>query len=137
MSMTIHFDGLSEWDAAVDRLIERTSAASKEVVSKGAELINKNAAERAPVRRGTLRRSIRRTKLAPFTATSWMAECGPTVIYGRRVALGFGPGGSLGIDSLGRHYHQKGNNFWERGLSDSEAELRTLYIETYSAALEE
>jgi HK97 gp10 family phage protein len=130
MTIGIHFDGLSEWDAAVDEMIARAAAASREIVLKGTEIIDKNAAKRAPVKSGTLRRSIRRTKLAQFSATGYMAECGPTVKYGRRIELGF-----KGTDSLGRKYNQNGRPYFEPGVKDSEEELRDLYFSTYAEAL--
>lgn len=130
MPFSVHFDGMSEWGAAVDELIAKADEASKEVVTKGVEIINKHAKVHAPVKSGNLRRGIARTKLARFTASSWMAETGPTAVYGRRIDLGF-----VGADSLGRVYDQAGNPFWETGVDESQAELEALYTDVYSAAL--
>jgi hypothetical protein len=102
--VSIHIDGIREWDEAVDVLIERAAEASREAVSTGAELIANHGKQEAPVKEGTLRRGIVRTKLEQFTPDSWLAEVGPTAVYGRRVDLGF-----HGTDALGRHYDQAGN----------------------------
>lgn len=129
-SVSIHFEGLPEWQAAVDGLIERAGAAAREVVSKGAEVVANHGKAEAPVKQGTLRRSIVRTKLESFGPDSWLAEVGPTTVYGRRVDLGF-----HGTDKLGRHYDQAGNPYWERAVAGSEGELEDLYIETFTKAL--
>jgi hypothetical protein len=130
-SVTIRFEGLPAWNAAVDGLIERGNLAAREVVTKGAEVVANHGKQEAPVKEGTLRRGIVRTKLEEFGPAAWLAEVGPTAVYGRRVDLGF-----HGTDALGRNYDQAGNPYWERAQGGSEAELADLYYDIFARALE-
>ena len=107
---------LNGWMASIDALVAAVDTATRTGVSKGASLIEATAKSNfGPVHAkgtpktsdkpqsisGTLRRSIRRIPLTPVSIgrNSWMQSVAPTVIYGRRIELGF-----TGVDSLGRHY---------------------------------
>jgi len=81
--------------AALDALIGRLRAAGPVALAKSAAAFQAAGMARSPVRRGTLRRSWR------VEVEGDVAEVGPTVIYSRRVELGFLPPNT---DSLGRQF---------------------------------
>ena len=93
----------------------------------GALPIQNAAKANAPVKTGTLRRSI----------TSWEAEDGSLAIavgsrgvpYARRIELGF-----VGVDSLGRHYNQAPRPYLRPAL-DSEAGAAVAEVERAVMAL--
>jgi hypothetical protein len=125
-----HFDGLSEWQTAVDEMIARTTVAAREVVTLGGHIIEAAAKERAPVVTGTLRRSIAVTKVQQLSIDQWLSETGPTTAYGRRIELGF-----HGADSLGRVYNQAGQPYFGPAVEDSMPAVETLYYETFAKAI--
>lgn len=64
----------------------------------------------------------------------WSAQVGPTVIYGRRLELGY-----HGTDSLGRNYGNPGQSprpFLSVGLKEAEPAVRDLATAEYLAAQE-
>lgn len=103
--------GVNELRAALDKAIVQATAHARDAVAETAALVEKQAKLDATgrpgpiVRTGTLRRSII-TEGPVQTGLSWRARIGPTVIYGRRVELGF-----VGADSLGRVYDQPGRPY--------------------------
>jgi len=105
---TVEFDllGVPEFVAALEAMDARVDAATGTAVRDGALIIQRQAQTNASGRpgprviTGTLRRSIR-VDGPHRIGTAWEARVGPTVVYGRRVELGFD-----GTDSLGRTYHQ-------------------------------
>jgi HK97 gp10 family phage protein len=70
------------------------------IVSVGAFPIENEAKALAPVKTGTLMRSIH-TEIEVASPTRATAKIGPSVPYGARLEYGF-----VGTDSLGRHYNQ-------------------------------
>jgi len=117
MPDAIVWHGLTEFDVALEGLVDRAQAASREAVveaAHAAELAMKQHAGEGgrhaqgtptpatpgggpAVISGTLRRSIRVGEIQPFGVTGYSAKVGPTAIYGRRVELEYdypytGPG---------------------------------------------
>jgi hypothetical protein len=103
-----HFEGVSEFAHAMERMVTRIDAAAVNIVREGAAIIEREAKLRAgesgrhargtptpavqgagpAIVTGTLRRSIHTE--GPTRAGGigrWQAMIGPSVIYGRRVEL--------------------------------------------------
>lgn len=115
--MDMHFTGINEAIAAIEKQINQAQQASVEIVAETAALVENTAkknfegshAKGAPhvggdkpnVVSGSLRRSIRHSPIVRDGATGAMTRVGPTMVYGRRVELGF-----VGTDSAGRSYNQ-------------------------------
>lgn len=103
----IEWTGVSEFVARLQRIGERASIEARagvvEVVSEVERLAKQNASGRPGpnVVTGTLRRGIAQTPATPWGLMGWQAKIRPTVIYSRRIELGF-----HGADSRGRHYDQ-------------------------------
>lgn len=97
--------GLEEFRAAIERKRAAVRLETRRAVAAGGAQVERAAKINASGRpgpnviTGTLRRSIRTTQVTPYGRGGWEARVGPTVIYGRRVELGF-----LGTDSAGRVY---------------------------------
>jgi hypothetical protein len=97
--------GLSEFRAAIARKRAAMSAETRRAVAEGGAEVEKAAKINASGRpgpeviTGTLRRGINTAPVTPFGALGWQTHVGPTVIYGRRVELGF-----VGVDAAGRRY---------------------------------
>lgn len=81
--------------AAFDAMLARVRAAGPQVVAKQALALQAAGMALTRVRRGTLRRSWR------VELRGNEAQVGPTVVYARRIELGFLPPLS---DSLGRQF---------------------------------
>jgi len=128
---SVVFEGIGEFDAAIDELIERAGAGAQQFVAKGGLLIEAEAESRAPVQTGTLRRSIHVGSVSEVGLGRWQSETYPSTIYSRRIELGF-----HGNDSLGRHYDQAGQPYLSPGLSDAMPGLRALHVATMAAAME-
>ncbi len=86
--------------AAAQSIQSALSAGLEKIATAGAYPIMNEAMRLAPLKTGTLRRSIHvlTTELTPTRA---VVSVGPDVPYGRRLEFGF-----VGKDSLGRNYHQ-------------------------------
>ncbi len=105
---TLEFDllGVPEFVAALEAMAGRVDRATGMAARDAALVIQRQARTNASgrpgprVRTGTLRRSIR-VDGPRRVGTGWEARVGPTVIYSRRVELGFD-----GTDAIGRTYHQ-------------------------------
>lgn len=110
MSVTVRWEGLPRFDRAVLDHIEDARDAAHQFVSQGLHLIEAKIKVRAgeggrhargtptPASRGggpavisgTLRRSITVGPIDAKGIAGFEGETGPTVIYGRRVELGYG-----------------------------------------------
>jgi Bacteriophage HK97-gp10, putative tail-component len=124
---TIH--GIPELDAALTAMAARVETATRAAVIEAAHVAQRASMEEAPVVTGTLRRSII-TEGPISVAGGASAQVGPSVIYGRRVELGF-----FGSDSLGRSYSQAGNPYMERGLAAIQDQLTGIFEAAWGAAL--
>lgn len=121
MSARIVWTGGREFAAALSGLNTRMQAASRMAVLQASMFLireaKKNASGPARTRKdgtqgsrpgegpgvvtGRLRNSITITSQGPVGARAYEATVAPTVIYARRLELGFS-----GADSRGRHYNQ-------------------------------
>ena len=128
--ISAHWLGLREIGAAFGEFTQRMDDAMKEAVVEAASAIEKSAKARAPVRTrqapvghrgGTLRRGI--TQTAPSKkGESWSASVGPTVIYSRRIELGF-----KGPDALGRVYNQEANPYFVPAVDEVTPRLGEIF----------
>jgi HK97 gp10 family phage protein len=131
VAFDVAFTGVSELKAGFAEIEKRLAEVTRAAVAEGAHFIEARAKQNAPVKTGTLRRSIRVFGPTSIGFGSYMALIGPTVIYGRRVELGF-----HGADSLGRHYDQEGRPY----LGDAYAEamagpLSAIFTKHWSLAV--
>jgi hypothetical protein len=100
--------GVPEFEAGLSTFMAKIGAETMKGVAEGAHLIEAQAKQNASGRpgpnvvTGTLRRSIHVLGPTPLGIGGAVAFVGPTVIYGRRVELGYS-----GTDSLGRNYKQQ------------------------------
>ena len=119
--ISAHWLGLREIGAAFGEFTQRMDDAMKEAVVEAASVIEKSAKARAPVQTGTLRRGI--TQTAPSKkGESWSASVGPTVIYSRRIELGF-----KGPDALGRVYNQEANPYFVPAVDEVTPHLGEIF----------
>lgn len=139
----------SGFQASVDALIDAVNVATRQAVSEGAALIERNAKlqfgpqhpkgtpktvfDRPQSVTSALKRSIHILAPPAEVATGvWMARVAPTLIYGRRIELGF-----HGTDSLGRNYSNPGQPpyaYLKPGVERSEPLLVPLFQAAWDAA---
>jgi hypothetical protein len=118
---------------AQEALSAKAAAASKGSrtgVMLAARAIEASVKRETPVLTGTLRRSIHVEGPEPFGVGGWMAQVGPSEVYGRRVELGF-----HGTDSLGRKYDQDGNPYMERGFARVAPQLPEVFAGAWAEAM--
>lgn len=108
--MTVVIKGLVEAKAALDKKAVAMNAAVRGAVAKGAHMIEKAAKDKLTesshppgtptpagpgdppsLVTGNLRRSITVTGPTQVGPMTWMAQVGPTAIYGRAQELGYEP----------------------------------------------
>ena len=82
------FSGMEEFRKALDEMVAKADAGSREIVTKGALIIENNAKRHAHVISGRLRRSIRLIDVTSLGFGVWKSRVAPTVIYGRIQELG-------------------------------------------------
>lgn len=109
------------FQAGVDGLIVRLRAATERLATDGALIAQGHAMDRAPVRSGTLRRSLHTEPARSDGAGGFHAYMGPTVIYARRIELGF-----HGRDSIGRVYDQYGEPYVRPAFERARPEIMAL-----------
>lgn len=122
--------GLSEFSRALDDIVARANVATRAAVAEAAHLIEAEAKKRAPVETGTLRRSIRVEGPKAESLAVYSARIGPTVIYGRRIELGF-----RGSDSLGRVYNQAGQPYLRPAFESVNDRLAEIFRRSWSKAI--
>jgi bacteriophage HK97-gp10 putative tail-component len=102
----VFWTGVPDFAARLAEITAKANLAAREAVVEAASELENFAKQRASgrpgpdVRTGTLRRGITHDPVRP-AGLGWETNVGPTVIYSRRIELGF-----YGADSLGRHYAQ-------------------------------
>jgi hypothetical protein len=129
--VSVHFEGVDDFEKAVDALIAHSNVAVASFVIQGGHMIEAEAKARAPVQTGTLRRSIGVWEGPTARGLgTWSSKTYPTTVYSRRVELGF-----HGTDSLGRHYDQAGQPYLGPGLDAVRDRLGTLHETMMRAAL--
>lgn len=105
----IVWKGLQEFEARLGTVVTFVDEAARQSVAEIAgklEELAKNRASGRPgpeVITGHLRGGIKVAPIVRVTGHKWGTEVGPTMIYSRRVELGFN-----GTDALGRTYRQPG-----------------------------
>ena len=128
--------GIPQFAAALDRVVVQASVEARAAVAELAGLIEKRAKANASGRpgpnviTGTLRRGIRSEPITPWGLRGWRTRVGPTVIYSRRIELGF-----HGVDRLGRHYDQPGYPYFVPAFRQTMYEAGTIYYRHWTAAL--
>jgi len=115
--------------------IQRALAGSLvDIVRVGAMPIENEAKTLAPVKTGTLRRSIH-TEVIDSSSTSATARTGTDVVYARRLEFGF-----VGRDSLGRLYNQAPRPYlrpaFDTKKAQAIADMKAIWRETVQDALE-
>lgn len=152
------FVGVSDFQRALVRKVGAADVAARGVVTTGGHAIERFAkqnfrsgdpgaqgrdskgrfARRSPVGHdgtfpnaitGTAKRSIT-VKGPTRRGGGWRSETGPTVVYGRRLELGFS-----GTDSLGRVYNQPPYPFLAPAMREALPIIRALHRDIYRKAL--
>ena len=113
------------FQAAVDALIARVHAAGAVAVKKATLAIQAAGMANTKVVSGSNRRSWRMEEAGPFAAFT-----GPTMVYSRRLELGF-----KGPDSLGRVYNQAPNPYVRPAYDSMLPQVRPFFIAAISGAL--
>ena len=120
-------EGMPEFEAALAAMLARVRVGARRAAEDAAHIVEGAAEGRVPVKTGTLRRSIR-----SFVSRDDPAEVGysvaPTVVYARRIELGF-----QGPDSLGRVYHQAPRPYLKPAVHGSLSRISAV-IQTRMAA---
>ena len=124
------WSGIREFNAAIDAMVARTSAANYSAVMDAAHAIEAATKDNAPVVSGTLRRSIMVDGPHAEDSTGAKASVGPTVAYGRRVELGFS-----GTDSIGRSFSSSGKPYFEPGVQGVMQDLPRIYAASWAKAI--
>lgn len=104
-------EGMAEFEAALAALVARVEVGAERAAQDAAHVVEAAAKKNAPVVTGTLRRSI---ISSPGGSGEIAYQVGPTVIYGRRIELGF-----QGPDSLGRVYNQQPDPYLAPAVHES------------------
>lgn len=118
---------------AIDTLTEyerRASIGTRNGIAACARLVEASAKRETPVDTGTLRRSEHVEGPEQVGMATWMAQIGPSELYGRRVELGF-----HGTDSLGRHFDQDGNPYMERGFYQVAGQFTGVMTASWAASM--
>ncbi len=134
--MSIVWEGVDAWLGAAERVIARVSAEGRAAVAEAGAEMEKLAKQNASGRpgpnviTGTLRRSIRHSPVVPYGIAGWSTDIGPSVVYGRRIELGF-----HGADSRGRPYNQGPFPYMAPAHASVVARLPAIYAAHMRAAL--
>jgi HK97 gp10 family phage protein len=113
---------------------------NKAGVAAGAEIFESHAKENAPVLTGRLRDGIH-TETVLDTDTQQQLMVTPVVAadnpygfdppYARRIELGF-----IGVDSLGRHYHQAPQPYMRPAFDENKDEAASAHATTFKSTLQ-
>lgn len=133
-------------EAALDLLIQRIAEATEQAVADGAALVEAAAKRNAPVRTGTLRRSIAVEGPIPVGLAVYSARVGPTVIYGRIRELGghiypvnvrfLRWYGADGRPVFARHVYQHGRPYLKPAVSASRRRFRAIAVRRWAEAID-
>ena len=112
-----HWVGIDRLEAALTEMGDKAQSAAKTIVTKSSAVLVKaekqgfqgshprnmpHVGGSAPnVVSGDLRRFIRMDGVKQYGVAAYRANVGPSLVYARRIELGF-----FGADRLGRKYHQ-------------------------------
>jgi len=134
--MSFQILGLSEFGAALARVSAGVDAGSKRAIERIAAEVEKTAKENASgapgpgVVTGTARRGVRHDPVRRSGLLGWQTEVGPTVIYSRRLDLGFN-----GTDALGRVYSQAPRPWFTPAWDKTMTRAVAIYAEEWTKAL--
>ena len=128
--MSVIWSGLPEFNAAIDGMVEAANVATRDAVKKGASLIESKAKAHSPVLTGSNRRSIHvEGPIGVSAMLGYSASIGPSMIYSRRLELGFS-----GTDAIGRAYHQAPHPYLAPGLADAIPGLSAIFEAAWATA---
>jgi hypothetical protein len=127
--VSVIWSGLPEFNAAIDGMVEAANVATRDAVKKGASLIESKAKARSPLLHGANRRSIGVTGPVGAGVLGYMATIAPSMIYSRRLELGFN-----GTDAIGRAYHEAGRPYLAPGLADAIPGLSAIFEAAWATA---
>lgn len=128
--------GIKEFEAAITAIVSAAEKATGDAVAEAAHLVEAKAKSNASGRpgpnvvTGTLRRSIY-VEGPKSVGMGYSAKVGPSVIYARRIELGY-----QGTDSLGRHYDQPAYPFLKPGLDAARDEISSIFEKHWAASME-
>jgi HK97 gp10 family phage protein len=111
---------------ALDAMVARVEAATVRMSALAAGIVQAAAQRNAPVVTGTLRRSI---TMDPEGDAVY--RVGPTVIYGRRIELGF----MNKRDSLGRLFHQQPHPYLRPAVESSRGPIMNMALREFARAV--
>ena len=137
--------GLSEINAAFDKIVAETEVASRAIVAESAAVVEAKAKANfagahkrgAPhtggsqpnVVTGTLRRSIGHDGIHSEGIGGASARVGPRTIYARRVELGF-----TGTDAAGRTFNQPGYPYFVPAVRDTRDQVEAIARRRWTAS---
>ena len=137
--------GLSEINAAFDRILLETAAASKAIVAESAAVVEAKAksnfagahkrgephtgGSQPNVVTGTLRRSIGNDGIRVEGFGGASTRLGPRTIYARRVELGF-----TGTDAAGRSFAQPGYPYFGPAVRATRDEVAAIARRRWTAS---
>lgn len=147
----VHVDGISDFDAAIEKLKDKVDLAAFKYVTAGAEIVNKRAkaafiggseadatemwrsdAWPIPTRRsGFLQQSIRASTPLHVGPGTWSIVTGPRTVYGRRIELGYTGRGVF------PYFTTRPFPFLKPALDDSQDDLADLFERLVTTAQEE
>lgn len=132
----LHWTGIPEFGAALAATIAKAEAEARAFVAEGAASIEALAKDNASGRpgpnvvTGALRRGITHDPITPWGVRGWTTKLGPTVIYSRRIELGF-----RGTDSLGRRFDAPGYPYFEPAIDRLAPSMPSLWAKHMRGAL--
>ena len=146
MASGFTFD-ISNFNESIDELKRRVDIATRDATALGGHQIEReaklgfddNPAQRpdthGPRPYSVSGNQVRSIKLIPRVPINtgpgqWTVSIAPTMVYGRRIELGF-----HGTDSIGRHYNQPGYPFLKPGLDKAIPVLPRIFADTWARAL--
>jgi HK97 gp10 family phage protein len=118
MKLQVSVDGVPNIESAAKYVKKAVAGALETICLNGAVPIENEAKLLAPVKSGTLRRSIHHV-LTTSTETACNIAIGPDTPYARRIEFGF-----VGADSLGRRYHQAAHPYMRPAFDSKRDESR-------------
>lgn len=118
MRLQVSVDGVPNIENATKYVQKAVAGALEEICLNGALPIKNEAKQLAPVKTGTLRRSINH-QTTEITATKCNVAIGPDTPYARRIEFGF-----VGTDSLGRRYNQAAHPYMRPAFDTKQDESR-------------
>jgi hypothetical protein len=116
--------------AALDALMVRISAAGAVAVKKAGLAVQAAGMSLTKVLSGTLRRSWVTETVAASPLGVYAVKVGPTMVYARRIELGF-----KGADSLGRVYNQAPSPYVKPAYDRTMPRIRPLVIAEIANAI--